>query len=463
MKISPLAFNTINNPPNLKEAKSQDEINNQRLSDIANKYPVINTFLRLAAIPSASVIPYHPKEKEMIEKMNEVRELTKKLFVEIGVDEKNIELDKNGSLIIRIPGTGPYENCQPLLLMGHLDIVPADNDNPIKPIHPRLINHPTQNGLKEFIATDGTTTLGADDKALVAPIWDTVRRLKGENEPHVPIEIVLVPDEETTCDSLIALDTSKLKGKDILVVDGTVEFKITPGCASFIDVQIEISDLKGGHSADDNQEKFVSAADLLKELHEVIGNRVVEWNPNFHQPLLSKNIYKYEIKQSPKNAIPTKACMSFSLRSNDPNLEKDELERIRAVIKLIENKYKFKENKLQISLTEKNECPLWLTKEDSPLIKIAVEAAKAIGQNNVIIRNSHGATQVNNLVGKRNAYGEEFDAVIIGTNIEGEHSPSEKVEIESMLRVCDWLYSFVQVYSSSFPPILLLPAQVVEV
>ena len=85
----------------------------------------------------------------------------------------------------------------------------------------------------------------------------------------------------------------------------------------------------------------------------------------------------------------------------------------------------------------------------SPLVKLVEQAANEIGHTNVKIGPMHGATQANLLVPKRNAYGEEFSAVVVSPNLEELHSVDEKVDWRSMIEVSDWLYKFVQIYSST--------------
>lgn len=48
----------------------------------------------------------------------------------------------------------------------------------------------------DIIVTDGTTLLGADDKAGVAEILDMCARIIKNNIPHGPIKIAFTPDEE---------------------------------------------------------------------------------------------------------------------------------------------------------------------------------------------------------------------------------------------------------------------------
>lgn len=47
-----------------------------------------------------------------------------------------------------------------------------------------------------MITSDGTTILGADDKAGIAEILTMVERLVSKQIPHGPISIAFTPDEE---------------------------------------------------------------------------------------------------------------------------------------------------------------------------------------------------------------------------------------------------------------------------
>ncbi|MBI3590256.1 MAG: M20/M25/M40 family metallo-hydrolase [Candidatus Melainabacteria bacterium] len=418
----------------------------ERLIQIAKENPVVDTFLKLAVIPTPTIRPGHPKELEMRQNMSLVRDITDQLFKGLH-PEVTSYVDDYGSLIIKVPGSEEHKNKQPLMFMGHLDVVPADLDEPTKQVYPTLINHSTKEGIKEYIASDGTTTLGADDKSLVAIIWDVVRRTI--NEPHVPYEIVLAIDEEEDGASLVNLKTSDFKSKHIIVADYDRAFQITFGCASFVIIKIDVDGLKGGHSGDDNQEMMVSATDILKELHDGIGNRVIKYFSDFAAPLLSKNIYEYEIARSASNKIPTEGHLYLSLRSNRQDLEDEEIKRIENEVKQIEQKHRSREQALSIQIKIDKQCPPWNGDPKSLLVKLLTQAANEIGHKEVKIAPEHGATQVNNLVGKKNQNGEDFIPVIVGVDSEHWHSTKENVSPRSMREVSNWLCKFVQIYSST--------------
>ena len=52
---------------------------------------------------------------------------------------------------------------------------------------------------QELVVTDGTTLLGADDKAGVAEIMTAADRLLHEDIPHGKVCIAFTPDEEVGC------------------------------------------------------------------------------------------------------------------------------------------------------------------------------------------------------------------------------------------------------------------------
>lgn len=165
--------------------------------------------------------------------------------------------DKYNNVIIRKPATKGYENAQPVILQGHLDMVcekekGIEIDFVIDPISPYADG--------DFIRAKGTT-LGADNGIAVAMILS----LLADNElKHPPIEAFFTADEETGMDGAFGIDIAYLEGHRLLNLDSEYEGVIMCGCAGGIDAintvpveyeevkmemaTVEISGLKGGHS-----------------------------------------------------------------------------------------------------------------------------------------------------------------------------------------------------------------------
>ncbi len=80
------------------------------------------------------------------------------------------------------------------------------------------------NGIKPsvkdgYIVSDGTTILGADDKAGLAAILETIRTLKENNVEHGDIQFVITVGEESGLVGAKALDGSLLQAKYGYAID----------------------------------------------------------------------------------------------------------------------------------------------------------------------------------------------------------------------------------------------------
>ena len=139
-------------------------------------------------------------------------ELVKELL-EMGVSDARV--DEHGYVYASLP-----QNCEtelpPLGLIAHMDTTDAAPGCNIKPRivenyggedillneEKHIVLSPSDYpDLKDYtgqdlIVTDGTTLLGADDKAGVAEIMSLVEFLQKENPPHRTICIAFTPDEE---------------------------------------------------------------------------------------------------------------------------------------------------------------------------------------------------------------------------------------------------------------------------
>ena len=137
-------------------------------------------------------------------------ELVKEL-IEIGVSDARV--DENGYVYGSIPA-----NCDGMPAIGFIAHMDTASDAPGENIKAKMINYeggdillneaegivlklsdyPYVGDLKgqRLIVTDGTTLLGADDKAGVAEIMSAAERLVNADFPHGKICIGFTPDEE---------------------------------------------------------------------------------------------------------------------------------------------------------------------------------------------------------------------------------------------------------------------------
>ena len=155
---------------------------------------------------------------------------------ELGYDSKQ---DEHGVITVKIPASEGCEKAKSLCLLAHMDTAPDCSGADVKP---RLVRKYSGEGIKldngltitssfcpelsshigeDIIVTDGTTLLGADDKAGIACLLLLLRNLKTDSSlKHGPLKIIFSVDEE------IGLSTRYLDVKDIacdygITVDGT--------------------------------------------------------------------------------------------------------------------------------------------------------------------------------------------------------------------------------------------------
>lgn len=201
-------------------------------------------------------------------------------------DERNLKSYKDsvGNVMIFADGTQGYENSDPVILQGHLDMVcdkKIDSD----------FNFETDS-LK--IRTDGNyvwaenTTLGGDDGIAIAYI---LAILDSKNIPHPPLEALFTVDEEIGMIGARELDTRYLKSKRLINLDSEVEGVLTTSCAGGVRahcdiplqftntdddmaaIKIMISGLKGGHSGIDINKHRKNALKIMGRLLEFIGEK----------------------------------------------------------------------------------------------------------------------------------------------------------------------------------------------
>lgn len=163
-----------------------------------NRERMTETFLQLVAIDTGA------------ENEAEACQWVAERLRQLGAD--SVEIDNasqkiggtGGNVIAKFKGT---RNAPPLFLNAHLDTVASTAGIKI-----------VRDG--DRIRTDGSTILGADNKAGVAIILEVLQTLKERNLPHPPLEVVFTIREEKGLLGAKALDPSRLTAKAGLVVDG---------------------------------------------------------------------------------------------------------------------------------------------------------------------------------------------------------------------------------------------------
>ena len=126
--------------------------------------------------------------------------------IEASIDEAGKAYGGNGgNIIAHVKG----EPCNPpFCFVAHLDQI-----EPCKDVKPVVDGH--------IIRTDGTTTLGGDDKGAVASILEIVEDIVETNRPHKEFYIMFTVSEETSMQGTKHMDPSRLPCKNMVIADAT--------------------------------------------------------------------------------------------------------------------------------------------------------------------------------------------------------------------------------------------------
>ena len=175
---------------------------------------VTERFLKYVKIPTASreestSVPSTPCQ------FNLAHFLVEELH-ELGIS--NAFVDEKCYVYAKLPASEGCENAPAMGFISHMDTVSDFADHGVEPVITedydgqdfplgesgrvlKVTDFPHLATLKgrTLITSDGTTILGADDKAGVAEIMTMVEEILEKDIPHGPISIGFTPDEEIGC------------------------------------------------------------------------------------------------------------------------------------------------------------------------------------------------------------------------------------------------------------------------
>ena len=160
--------------------------------------------------------------------------------------------DMSDNVVIFKAGSSGYEDCEPVILQGHLDMVCEKEPDCDIDMSVQSIKACTDG---KMVWADGTT-LGADDGIAVAFILAV---LASDTIAHPPIQAVLTSDEEIGMLGARDLDTSELTAKRLINIDSENEGILYVSCAGGVraecDIPVVYEDAVGwvsGGEQDDN-------------------------------------------------------------------------------------------------------------------------------------------------------------------------------------------------------------------
>ncbi|MCM3738795.1 M20/M25/M40 family metallo-hydrolase [Oceanobacillus luteolus] len=366
-----------------------------------NEDRLVEEFLELVQVDSET------KHEE------EIARVLKQKFSALGVEvieDDSIEKTGHGAgnLICTLRGTLP--NVEPIYFTSHMDtVVPGKN---IKPV--------IEDG---YIKSDGTTILGADDKAGLAAILEMIRLLKEEEIPHGDIQFIITVGEESGLVGAKALDPSLIKASYGYAIDSNGEvgdiIVAAPNQAKIFATIIG----KTAHAGVE-PEKGVSAITLAaKAISKMNLGRIDEET--------TANIGRFEGgKQT--NIVADHVEILAEARS----LSREKLDKQTAAMKEAFEKTAEElggEARVEIKLM----YPGYKQKSGDQVVEVARRAAKAIGRESKLLK-SGGGSDANIIAG----FG--IPTVNLAVGYEEIHTTDERIAIHDLVKITELITAIVK-------------------
>lgn len=340
-----------------------------------------------------------------------------------------------------LPATPGMENKKSIGLIAHMDTAPDYSGENVKPqiiekyngrdillkgsnTWLKVSDFPSLKTLKghRLITTDGTTLLGADDKAGIAEIMTAVEEIKNSDIPHGDIWICFTPDEEVGMGP-DSFDLDYFKADYAYTVDGAYEADIAYENFNAASAEFNIT----GVSVHPGEAKdiMVNAGLIACEIASRLPKRETPSHTEgregfFHLTDISGDVVS--------------AKLSYIIRDHDKNLFESKLNRLRALEVAMNQKYGA--NTVELTITHSYENMLSVIEENMYVVDLAKDAIFAVGLEPVSspVRGGTDGARLSFM---------GLPCPNLGTGGYGFHGPYEHVSVDSMERVVKILKEIV--------------------
>lgn len=356
-----------------------------------NKERLIKTFLELVKIDSPSG-----------EEGNMAKEVAKRLKALGG----KVEFDSFGNLVAKFQGVG-----EPFMINSHLDTV-----EPGRGIKPKISGH--------IIKTDGSTILGADNKAGVALILEALTVAKEQKAELKNLEVAMTLGEEAGLQGALNLDYSLVSAKEGVTFDGHgAVSNVTTAAPGYNRVDVTITGIAAHAGVE--PEKGLSAIRIASEVISSLQIGRIDEETTANIGLIEGG--------SARNAVPERAHFKGEIRSR--NIEKLERHSAHFHSVLAEAARNSPDAKLEVEI--KREFDPYFFEEDHPIIQqiLAVFAKMGIKPN---LEPSGGGSDVNIF----NSHG--INIVDVGTGVHDMHTKKETLDIKEFVEAAEVCYALIK-------------------
>lgn len=329
-----------------------------------------------------------------------------------------------------LPATKGYADKPAVGFISHMDTAPDFSGKDVKPqiipdydgndvllkgsgTYLKVSDFPTLKTLKgrALITTDGTTLLGADDKAGVAEIMTAVEQIITEKIPHGDIWIGFTPDEEVGSGADL-FDLDYFKAKFAYTVDGDYEGEVAYENFNAASASFEITgvNVHPGEAKD----IMINAALVGCEIASLLPENETPAHTEGREGFYHLTDFSGDIAHAKVNYI---------VRDHDKATFEKRLDTLRGIEKKMNEKYHADTVKLNIQHSYSN--MLEVIEKNEYVVAIAKRAIKNVGLEPVS-RPVRGGTD-----GARLSF-MGLPCPNLGTGGYGFHGPFEHISVEGM-------------------------------
>ena len=329
-----------------------------------------------------------------------------------------------------LPATKGYADKPAVGFISHMDTAPDFSGKDVKPqiipdydgndvllkgsgTYLKVSDFPTLKTLKgrTLITTDGTTLLGADDKAGVSEIMTAVEQIITEKIPHGDIWIGFTPDEEVGSGADL-FDLDYFKAKFAYTVDGDYEGEVAYENFNAASASFEIKgvNVHPGEAKD----IMINAALVGCEIASLLPENETPAHTEGREGFYHLTDFSGDIAHAKVNYI---------VRDHDKATFEKRLDTLRGIDKKMNEKYHADTVKLNIQHSYSN--MLEVIEKNEYVVAIAKKAIKNVGLEPVS-RPVRGGTD-----GARLSF-MGLPCPNLGTGGYGFHGPFEHISVEGM-------------------------------
>lgn len=347
-----------------------------------------------------------------------------------------------------LPATKGYADKPAVGFISHMDTAPDFSGKDVKPqiipdydgndvllkgsgAYLKVSDFPTLKTLKgrTLITTDGTTLLGADDKAGVSEIMTAVEQIITEKIPHGDIWIGFTPDEEVGSGADL-FDLDYFKARFAYTVDGDYEGEVAYENFNAASASFEITgvNVHPGEAKD----IMINAALVGCEIASLLPENETPAHTEGREGFYHLTDFSGDIAHAKVNYI---------VRDHDKATFEKRLDTLRGIEQKMNEKYHADTVKLNIQHSYSN--MLEVIEKNEYVVAIAKKAIKNVGLEPVS-RPVRGGTD-----GARLSF-MGLPCPNLGTGGYGFHGPFEHISVEGMATAVSVIKEIVKITAEVF-------------